>query len=198
MLDEFLVVMNEIELCFHVILDGFSILFDFNYNFVLFLWNSSTNIINYLSENIESIEIRVTYYIKLLTDFVYFIPRVFDIIFNFSNYIPLLPSFNSLGSCLVLILIMFLSLVLLVTILYYKHKNYLLNKRNEELEMNPLVYLCCVCRFENSNVVLLPCKHLCLCLRCFYLLKKNSQNSESALCPICRSEIREEIKIFTS
>lgn len=55
---------------------------------------------------------------------------------------------------------------------------------------SPAVSECVVCLERPSSVVLLPCRHCCLCKEC----------SESLislqLCPTCRAEIHEKIEVF--
>ena len=50
---------------------------------------------------------------------------------------------------------------------------------------------CVVCMSEPRNVVVLPCRHMCLCSLCadIYRIKTNK-------CPICRGPSRSFIKVF--
>jgi len=49
---------------------------------------------------------------------------------------------------------------------------------------------CVICMTEPRNVVVLPCKHMCLCIACadIYRIKSNK-------CPICRAPLRSLIKV---
>lgn len=47
---------------------------------------------------------------------------------------------------------------------------------------------CLICYVAPSNIVLIPCNHLCICSECFLKLKENA-NSTSVKCPMCRLEI---------
>ena len=49
---------------------------------------------------------------------------------------------------------------------------------------------CVICMAEPRNVVVLPCRHMCLCIACadIYRVKSNK-------CPICRAPLRSLIKV---
>ena len=55
----------------------------------------------------------------------------------------------------------------------------------QKLENKP--GMCCACKEKASIVVLMPCKHQCLCETCHGKIKENK-------CPICRCEIETFIK----
>lgn len=48
---------------------------------------------------------------------------------------------------------------------------------------------CCICRDEPKSVLLLPCRHLCLCEAC-------SKLSIVTTCPICRTSIMERLHVY--
>jgi len=48
---------------------------------------------------------------------------------------------------------------------------------------------CSVCLQRPKSVLLLPCRHLCLCPQCSAELPK-------AVCPLCRSEVQDRIETF--
>ena len=50
--------------------------------------------------------------------------------------------------------------------------------------------LCCICQDAEREVLLLPCKHFCLCSKC-------ASHESLRACPICRGEIQEKIRAFT-
>ncbi|KAF7273418.1 hypothetical protein GWI33_013882 [Rhynchophorus ferrugineus] len=50
---------------------------------------------------------------------------------------------------------------------------------------------CIICQERNKCVLLLPCKHLCLCLEC-----SNELGYYNYLCPICRTNIERTMKIY--
>jgi hypothetical protein len=45
---------------------------------------------------------------------------------------------------------------------------------------------CTVCLSTDSNAIIMPCGHMCVCLDCGKQLQKSSQN----LCPVCRGAIQ--------
>lgn len=53
---------------------------------------------------------------------------------------------------------------------------------------------CIYCWKEPRNVLLLPCKHLCFCHRCFY--KASSFYSIDKTCPLCRDNYTEFMTIY--
>jgi len=51
-------------------------------------------------------------------------------------------------------------------------------------------HLCIICEENAKSVVLMPCKHLCLCKPCF-------ANNAIKDCPMCRKKIDDHIDVFT-
>jgi len=51
--------------------------------------------------------------------------------------------------------------------------------------------LCCICQDHEKCIMMLPCRHLCICERCQQLLK-NHGNS----CPMCRKPVKQMIKAY--
>jgi hypothetical protein len=49
--------------------------------------------------------------------------------------------------------------------------------------------LCVVCQVEPKAVVLLPCRHLCVCGGC-------ANHSLLSKCPICRKAVREKLVVY--
>ena len=54
-------------------------------------------------------------------------------------------------------------------------------------------YMCCICRIQHSVIVVMPCRHLCLCSHCSSLIM-NEQRPDHR-CPICRTVIADLILI---
>jgi Zinc finger, C3HC4 type (RING finger) len=52
--------------------------------------------------------------------------------------------------------------------------------------------LCCVCQDAKKSVLLLPCRHLCLCAGCCRRLR-----GSGGLCPICRVLITDSLEVYT-
>lgn len=48
--------------------------------------------------------------------------------------------------------------------------------------------VCVICRDEQKNVVLMPCRHLCLCTTC---------SGSVHTCPLCRKQIRNILNVYT-
>ena len=49
--------------------------------------------------------------------------------------------------------------------------------------------LCVICQTEEKTVVLLPCRHQCLCKHC-------ANNDQVINCPLCRESIQDKIVVF--
>ena len=62
-----------------------------------------------------------------------------------------------------------------------------IEKAKESMEEEKL---CVVCREAQKGVLLMPCRHLCLCKDCGYRV-------ELKRCPLCREEISERISVFS-
>ena len=63
--------------------------------------------------------------------------------------------------------------------------------------------LCCVCMEAGMSVLLLPCKHLCLCSACFSRIYEDpvrggalegNRRSQRRLCPICSTPITQVVE----
>ncbi|CAM9691334.1 unnamed protein product, partial [Sphacelaria rigidula] len=50
--------------------------------------------------------------------------------------------------------------------------------------------LCVVCQEKERGVLLLPCRHLCVCKGC-------SERKELTLCPLCRDGIAERLVVYS-
>lgn len=51
--------------------------------------------------------------------------------------------------------------------------------------------LCVICQDRRKSVVLLPCRHLCLCQNCSINLKRYR-----TVCPLCRKSFRDAIQVY--
>ena len=53
--------------------------------------------------------------------------------------------------------------------------------------------MCTVCMEDEKSVLLLPCKHLCMCKGCTNKLIAQS-GRKKAMCPVCRNQIKHTIE----
>ena len=53
-------------------------------------------------------------------------------------------------------------------------------------------HLCVVCDDEKKQIILLPCKHMCLCKTCSVRCLFNTIKD----CPMCRTEIKDSMEVF--
>lgn len=74
--------------------------------------------------------------------------------------------------------------------------NYIRRKQEEKLDkMRDIQKLvirgmdCLICYEKTRNIIIKPCKHLCLCRTCFFQLHKKC-------CPICKGDIKDFVEIF--
>lgn len=71
-------------------------------------------------------------------------------------------------------------------------------KGKTQLQKGSLEQLCSICFTKTIEVVILPCRHMCLCLDCASLFNQRDKNNRSkvkAECPMCRSNIQSFINI---
>lgn len=61
----------------------------------------------------------------------------------------------------------------------------------QELEEERESRLCVVCQDEPKCIILLPCRHLCLCSACSIAITRRRGG-----CPVCRQHVRETMKVF--
>lgn len=50
--------------------------------------------------------------------------------------------------------------------------------------------MCVVCQTASKSVLLLPCRHMCLCAEC-------SRRNEMVKCPLCRVKIEQKVDVYT-
>ena len=59
--------------------------------------------------------------------------------------------------------------------------------QNERKETE--IAFCCVCLEGEKTILVMPCKHLCLCEPC-------PKQKKLKLCPVCRTKIQQKINVF--
>ena len=219
--------LETIESFITILFQTVAFLLNFNYNFYLKTISIISESITFLTEKLESLESDVVKTVELVFKLLNFLPQLIIVPYEYYHSkdhksqqntirnelstefmkVDLNYEHKEIDPCILLYLasLCFLLLVILILTCYYKHKIYILKLRNDQLEKNQIVYMCCICRYDTSSVLLLPCKHLCVCLRCFYMLKKNDsqynstandQNTLRNSCPMCRTQITDSIKVY--
>lgn len=71
------------------------------------------------------------------------------------------------------------------------YKRFMRRKLQQEL-MNDSG-LCVICCNDKKNIVMLPCRHLCICVTCSKKLWDNTQHQS---CPICRKQVNNLLEVF--
>ncbi|KAJ7337271.1 protein localization to perinuclear region of cytoplasm [Desmophyllum pertusum] len=66
----------------------------------------------------------------------------------------------------------------------------------EELERERDKNLCVVCQTENKNIVVMPCRHMCMCKNCCTQLFR-IQRHHRRTCPLCRHIITSTMEIYS-
>ena len=66
----------------------------------------------------------------------------------------------------------------------------------EELERERDKNLCVVCQAENKNIVVMPCRHMCMCKSCCTQLFR-LQRYRRQTCPLCRHTITSTMEIYS-
>ena len=51
--------------------------------------------------------------------------------------------------------------------------------------------LCCICQDQEKCIMMLPCRHLCICASCQEPLRTHRNT-----CPICRKQVKQMIKAY--
>ncbi len=67
----------------------------------------------------------------------------------------------------------------------------------EQVEREREDKLCAICQDKEKCIMMLPCRHLCVCQECQFLWQQHHNNrGASRKCPICRKAVRQTIKAF--
>lgn len=70
------------------------------------------------------------------------------------------------------------------------HSNVKCSVEDEKFESFPNI--CVICQDNLRTILLLPCRHLCLCQVCFRQLRRYRHE-----CPVCRQAIHQTIQVYT-
>lgn len=57
--------------------------------------------------------------------------------------------------------------------------------------------MCCICKEAVKTVLLMPCRHLCVCVECCDELTRDARGSFRGKCPVCRVHIESSLRIFS-
>lgn len=60
-----------------------------------------------------------------------------------------------------------------------------------QLEQEQESKLCIVCQDRNKCVIILPCRHLCLCMECCSIIQREHRS-----CPVCRQNVGRTMKVY--
>lgn len=63
------------------------------------------------------------------------------------------------------------------------------NAKTQKERKETEIAFCCVCLEGEKTILVMPCKHLCLCEPC-------SKQKKLKLCPVCRTKIQQKINVF--
>jgi len=56
--------------------------------------------------------------------------------------------------------------------------------------------LCVICQDREKCIMILPCRHLCICQDCQVSLMQRTDQAHSRTCPICRKNVKQTIKAY--
>jgi predicted transcriptional regulator len=77
-------------------------------------------------------------------------------------------------------------------------------QQEQQLKSSEDASICCICRDQLRSILLLPCRHFCLCEECSHgILIDDNRASSSYMtstminCPVCRQRITGKMKIFS-
>ena len=57
--------------------------------------------------------------------------------------------------------------------------------------------LCCICREVTKSILLLPCRHLCVCEDCGERCYGHNADRRQVRCPVCRTSVLDMIRVFS-
>ncbi|CAB4017562.1 E3 ubiquitin- ligase RNF26-like [Paramuricea clavata] len=67
-------------------------------------------------------------------------------------------------------------------------------KLNYELEREKDKRLCVICQDNVKNILLMPCRHVCMCQQCLNEIRQG--RVQLAQCPLCRTQIQSTLEVF--
>ena len=66
----------------------------------------------------------------------------------------------------------------------------------EQVEREREDKLCVICQDREKCIMILPCRHLCICQDCQVTLMQRTDQAHSRTCPICRKNVKQTIKAY--
>lgn len=66
----------------------------------------------------------------------------------------------------------------------------------EQVEREREDKLCVICQDQEKCIMILPCRHLCICQNCQINLLQRNNHAHSGTCPICRKNVKQTIKAY--
>lgn len=66
----------------------------------------------------------------------------------------------------------------------------------EQVEREREDKLCVICQDREKCIMILPCRHLCICQDCQLRLMQRTDQPHSRTCPICRKNVKQTIKVY--
>lgn len=66
----------------------------------------------------------------------------------------------------------------------------------EQVEREREDKLCVICQDREKCIMILPCRHLCICQDCQLRLMQRTDQPHSRTCPICRKNVKQTIKAY--
>jgi len=66
----------------------------------------------------------------------------------------------------------------------------------EQVEREREDKLCVICQDKEKCIMILPCRHLCICNDCQVSLMQRTDRPHSRTCPICRKMVKQTIKAY--
>merc|ERR1711976_783606 len=66
----------------------------------------------------------------------------------------------------------------------------------EQVEREREDKLCVICQDQEKCIMILPCRHLCICATCQTNLLRRNNHAHSRTCHICRRHVKQMIKAY--
>lgn len=174
--------------------------------FTLFIWKSIMDTIK-LSANVatDSISITVTFFTSVPLQSVCGLMSIYLIIKYQKHVLWMLKSvvYRAIATIISYFIRNIIVGIVAVAVIFYPIRSFLPNiwrlSPIQEDYANPSTSsdkvdafnFCVICQSEMKSIVLLPCRHLCLCQDCFKQLRRYRRE-----CPMCREPYEHSIQVY--